>query len=373
MERLHLESVTKRFGPVTAVDAIDLDVRPGELFFLLGPSGCGKTTLLRMVAGFYAPDGGRVWFGERDVTDLPPHRRNCGMVFQNYALWPHMTVLDNVAFGLAVRKVPRAERRRRALDVLDIVQMKTYAHRKPTQLSGGQQQRVALARALAIQPDFLLLDEPLSNLDAKLRLAMRAEIRATQRATQVTSVYVTHDQDEALTMADRLAVVHDGRIVAQGSPRDLYGDPPNAFTAGFLGAANFLEGEVKQRDGASALVHTPAGPVRVARAPTKLFVGVPVVLGVRPAQLRLLAAEGDAPEANTFPVTVQSRTFEGDTEQVRVRLGRRPLVLSARPSELPAVEPGEAARLHLPPEAVRAFCRDEGPPLTEIPKQGALA
>ena len=354
---LRLQDITKRFGPVVAVDDVSLTVEPGELFFLLGPSGCGKTTLLRIVAGFYEADAGRVFFGDRDVTGLPPHRRRCGMVFQNYALWPHMTVLENVAFGLAVRGVGRAERRRRAMDVLGVVQMDAYARRKPTQLSGGQQQRVALARALAIEPDFLLLDEPLSNLDAKLRLQMRTEIRRTQQAHRVTSVYVTHDQDEALAMADRLAVIRDGRVEALGEPRDLYLDPPTAWVAGFLGATNLLDGEVRGRDGPAAQVAAPFGDLRVDRAPAGLEAGAAVTMSIRPESLQLLPAEGNAPAGNVFGVEVVSRTFQGETEQARVRLGPYEVVVSDRPTGLPPVAPGGRARLRVPPESVRVYPR----------------
>ena len=358
MVPLRVEHITKRFGAVVAVDDVSLTVEPGELFFLLGPSGCGKTTLLRVVAGFYEPDGGRVCFGDADVTDRPPYRRNCGMVFQNYALWPHMTVLENVAFGLSVRGIGRAERRRQALETLETVQMAEYARRRPTQLSGGQQQRVALARALAIRPDFLLLDEPLSNLDAKLRLQMRSEIRRAQRATGVTSVYVTHDQDEALSMADRLAVVRDGRIVALGDPRQLYLDPPSAWVAGFLGATNLLEGDVTGREADAALVRADFGAVRVRTAPAALQGGDRARLSIRPESVRLLSAEGEAPPENVFPVTVLARTFQGETEQVRVRLGGAEVTISDRPTDLPPVAPEGPARVHLPPESIRAFRRE---------------
>ncbi len=357
---LRLENLTKRFGPVTAVDDVSLSVEPGELFFLLGPSGCGKTTLLRLIAGFYRPDAGRVFFGERNVTNLAPHRRRCGMVFQNYALWPHMTVRDNVAFGLAVQGLGRTERRRRAMDLLDVVQMSDYAARRPTQLSGGQQQRVALARALAIQPDFLLLDEPLSNLDAKLRLQMRSEIRRMQRAARVTSIYVTHDQDEALALADRLAVVRDGRVVALGNPRDLYENPPGPWVASFLGATNLVEGEVRAREGESALVRTAFGLVAAARAPRALFPGVPVLASIRPEAAHLLAREGKAPAANVFEATVLARTFQGDTEQVRLRLGGLEILVSDRPTDLAPAGPGETVRVHFPPQAVRLFVRERG-------------
>ena len=370
---LRLEHITKRFGTVTAVDDVSLAVEPGELFFLLGPSGCGKTTLLRIVAGFYEPDAGRVFFGERDVTGLAPHRRRCGMVFQNYALWPHMTVLENVAFGLAVRGLSRADRRRRALEMLGVVQMAEYARRRPTQLSGGQQQRVALARALVIQPDFLLLDEPLSNLDAKLRLQMRAEIRRIQRASAVTSVYVTHDQDEALALADRLAVVRDGRVEAMGGPRDLYLDPPTVWVAGFLGATNLLEGTVRRREGAAAEVETPIGLLRATRAPEDLAPGTAVTVSVRPEAMRLMAPSGAAPAENMFAATVLGRTFQGETEQARVRIGSQEMVLSDRPTALPQVAPGEPARVHIPADAVRVFAREAAPAAFSRDPQGSAA
>jgi iron(III) transport system ATP-binding protein len=373
---LRLEHITKRFGTVTAVDDVSLAVEPGELFFLLGPSGCGKTTLLRIVAGFYEPDAGRVFFGERDVTGLAPHRRRCGMVFQNYALWPHMTVLENVAFGLAVRGIGRTERRRRAIEMLSVVQMAEYARRRPTQLSGGQQQRVALARALVIQPDFLLLDEPLSNLDAKLRLQMRAEIRRIQRASAVTSVYVTHDQDEALALADRLAVVRDGRVEAMGGPRDLYLDPPTVWVAGFLGATNLLEGTVRRREGAAAEVETPIGLLRATRAPEDLAPGTAVTVSVRPEAMRLMAPSGAAPAENMFAATVLVRTFQGETEQARVRIGSQEMVLSDRPTALPLVgqgRPGEPARVHIPADAVRVFAREAAPAAFSRDPQGSAA
>jgi len=355
---LRLDHITKRFGAVTAVDDVSLTVEPGELFFLLGPSGCGKTTLLRIVAGFYDPDAGRVFFGDADVTDRPPYRRNCGMVFQNYALWPHMTVQENVAWGLAIRGIGRRDRKSRAREMLAAVQMAEYAKRKPTQLSGGQQQRVALARALAIRPDFLLLDEPLSNLDAKLRHEMRAEIRRAQQATRITSVYVTHDQDEALAMADRLAVVRDGRIVALGRPRDLYLRPPTAWVAGFLGATNFIEGDMAGREDGTALVRTDVGNVRTTAAASDPKPGEPAVISVRPESVHLLPAEGEAPKENVFPVTILARTFQGETEQVRVRLGTHEMTISDRPTNLPPLAPNAPARVHFAPEAARAYRRE---------------
>ena len=217
-----IRDLRKVFGKTVAVDQINLDIKAGDLFFLLGPSGCGKTTLLRMIAGFTDPTGGSIRFGDRDVTHTPPNKRNTGMVFQGYALWPHMTVEQNVAFGLGVRKVPTAEKSRRVAEALRAVRMEQYALRKPNELSGGQQQRVALARALVIEPTVLLLDEPLSNLDAKLRLEMRSEIKRICKQAKITGIYVTHDQKEALSMADAVAVLNQGLVVQTGGPRDLY-------------------------------------------------------------------------------------------------------------------------------------------------------
>ncbi|MGH2671157.1 MAG: ABC transporter ATP-binding protein, partial [bacterium] len=242
--KIRLRGVVKRFGGVVAVDHATVDVGDGELFTLLGPSGCGKTTLLRLIAGFYRPpDEGEIHFGERRVEALPPYERNIGMVFQNYALWPHMTVFENVAYGLRLRKLPAAEIRKRVERVLDLVEIGQLAgvmDRKPGQLSGGQQQRVALARALVVEPRVLLMDEPLSNLDAKVRQRLRVEVRRLQRAVGITAIYVTHDQEEALAIADTVVLMNAGRIVQAGSPQEIYFQPDSAFAAEFLGVSNQL-------------------------------------------------------------------------------------------------------------------------------------
>ena len=259
MISITIDKLTKTFGNVRALDNVSLRIEPGELFFLLGPSGCGKTTLLRNIAGFYTPDAGRILFGDEDVTRLPPHKRNTGMVFQNYALWPHMTVAQNVAFGLEERKIPRLEIDRRVQEALESVKMETYACRKIAQLSGGQQQRAALARALVIRPRALLLDEPLSNLDAKLRIEMRSEIRRVCKEFELTAVYVTHDQKEALSVADRMAIFENGRAIQIGTPEDVYRRPSSKAVAGFIGETNFLLGKVSSfRDGI-AVVDTDLG------------------------------------------------------------------------------------------------------------------
>lgn len=254
-----IQKVSKRFGATVALDALDLTIQPGELFFLLGGSGCGKTTLLRCLAGFEKPDAGTIHFGENDVTRLAPHERNAGMVFQSYALWPHLTVAQNVAFGLEERKTPKPELEKRVAQALEAVQLGALGGRKPNQLSGGQQQRVALARALVVRPRCLLLDEPLSNLDARLRTEMRGEIRRACKEHQLTTVYVTHDQKEALAIADRMAVMENGRILQIGAPREVYSRPRTAAVARFLGETNLIAGRVVGGENGRLLVDTPAG------------------------------------------------------------------------------------------------------------------
>jgi len=281
--------LTKRFGDVTALKNLDLTIEPGELFFLLGPSGCGKTTLLRCMAGFCIPETGTIRFGDDDVTRDPPHKRNTGMMFQSYALWPHMTVEKNVAFGLEERRVPRDEISRRVGEALESVHMGAYAQRRPNQLSGGQQQRVALARALVIRPRCLLLDEPLSNLDANLRLEMRSEIRRICKEFKLTTVYVTHDQKEALSIADRMAVLDNGRILQVGSPREIYRRPIDCVVADFIGETNFINGTIVSVSGVKAVVETSLGRFIgvLTRIDHALPKGKNVTLSIRPESLHL--------------------------------------------------------------------------------------
>ncbi|CAG0961878.1 sulfate transport system ATP-binding protein [Phycisphaerales bacterium] len=331
---IDIQDLGKTFPPTAgvkaaaAVDGVTLTIEPGELFFLLGPSGCGKTTLLRMIAGFIEPTSGRILFREdgveRDVTHLAAEKRNTGMVFQSYALWPHMTVEQNVAFGLEVRRVESAERARRVAEALAAVRMEALAARRPTQLSGGQQQRVALARAMVIRPNVLLLDEPLSNLDAKLRLELRGEIRRICKQTGITTVYVTHDQKEALSMADRVAVMSAGRVVQIGPPRELYSAPRSRFVAEFLGETNILAGRVAAAGPGGTIVETPAGKV-TARPPTAGAPGVNanVLVSVRPEAVVLIRGGAG------LQGTVRDVTYLGDTAQFMVELADKSALLAA--------------------------------------------
>ncbi|MCW5777510.1 MAG: ABC transporter ATP-binding protein [Phycisphaeraceae bacterium] len=337
-----------RAGRTRAVDGVTLEVEPGELFFLLGPSGCGKTTLLRMIAGFIQPTNGTIAFGSttsppsslprpvtpplsyRDVTRLPPNKRNTGMVFQSYALWPHMTVEQNVAFGLGVRRVPSPESASRVREALDAVRMGEYAKRKPNQLSGGEQQRVALARALVVRPDVLLLDEPLSNLDARMRVGLRAEIRRICKQAGLTTVYVTHDQKEALSMADRVAIMDAGRVVQLGAPADLYRRPRSRFVAEFLGETNFLEAEVLGVEGGIARLRTPAGELAAfiaddgeRGANDRPAPASRVTLSIRPEAIRLLPSPQDSgprPQDSSLPARLLDTLYLGETAQHTLEL-----------------------------------------------------
>ena len=309
-------NLVKRFGQTTAVDSINLQIPAGSLFFLLGPSGCGKTTLLRMLAGFSEPTSGQISFGDQDVTDLPANKRNCGMVFQSYALWPHMTVRQNVAFGLTIRKVAEPEMSQRVDAALESVQMSKYAERKPNQLSGGQQQRVALARALVIKPTVLLLDEPLSNLDAKLRLEMRSSIRQICKAAKITAVYVTHDQKEALSMADAMAVLRDGKLIQTGQPRAMYERPANRFVADFLGETNFVPATVLGVEGDTMTLETAAGKIRSTKFPTPAPAnGKAVTLSVRPEAIAVLEAGAADASRNTISAKRTDVTYLGEVAQ----------------------------------------------------------
>ncbi|MFI4916342.1 MAG: ABC transporter ATP-binding protein [Phycisphaerales bacterium JB060] len=315
--RITIAGLCKTFGRgdrrVKAVDEVDLVIEPGEIFFLLGPSGCGKTTLLRMLAGFIEPTGGTIHFNNRNITNQNPNQRNAGMVFQSYALWPHMTAAENVAFGLKVRKLQKEKRLANAKAALEDVQLAHLADRKPGELSGGQQQRVALARALVIRPDVLLLDEPLSNLDARLRNDLREEIRRICKSSGITTVYVTHDQKEALSVADRIALMKDGKVVQAGSPMELYRCPTTTFAASFLGETNLVAGELSNAANAGAVVEvrTAIGPIFGTLA-TDAPKGARVTVSMRP--------EAFAPSTEGFICgEVEASTYLGDVAHHRVK------------------------------------------------------
>jgi len=319
MARLEIDHITKRYGDVHAVRDFTLDVADGEFVVLLGPSGCGKTTTLRVVAGFVEPTSGAVRLGQREITRLPPWKRNAGLVFQSYALFPHLTVAQNVAFGLEMRKVEASEMGPRIAEALRLVRLEHLGERLPRQLSGGQQQRVALARALVFHPDVLLLDEPLSNLDAKLRQEVRVEIRELQRRLGLTTVMVTHDQEEALTMADRLAVMNDGAVRQVGTQEDLYERPTDRFVAGFVGRCTFIEGKIETPGRFSsaggltlACDGAPAGPATLALRPERIFVAT-------------------APQAgmdNSLPGVVEFVSYLGATIDMHVRISPKERVVA---------------------------------------------
>jgi iron(III) transport system ATP-binding protein len=348
--RVELKNIVKRFGPLKAVDDVTLSIQEGDFFTLLGPSGCGKTTLLRMIAGFYRPDGGEIRFGDKRVNDVPPHRRETGMVFQNYALFPHLSVFDNIAYGLRARKLPRREIGARIAKIIGSVQLEGMEGRAPSQLSGGQQQRVALARALVISPQILLMDEPLSNLDAKLRVSMREEIRRIQKELGITTIYVTHDQEEAMAVSDRIAILNRGRLEQVGAPGEIYFRPVSRFAAEFMGSSNILEMAVAGYDDAASLITAEAGgqrlQVRGARP-----AGGRLLLSVRPEWIGL-AAEAQAGQANVLSGEVLSSTFLGSMVRYRVAgPGGSPVAIEVHnPDERGVRGNGETLFYRIPPD-----------------------
>ncbi len=345
MTPVRLERITRRFGEQSALDGVDLSIAAGELFFLLGPSGCGKSTLLRLIAGLDQPTEGRIFFGDRDVTALPTGNRNAVMCFQSYALWPHLSVRENVRFGLEVRGLSRGEQDQRVAEVLKLVQMESLGGRKPNQLSGGQQQRVALARALAVEPDCLLLDEPLSNLDAGLRLEMRGEIRRICKTAGFTTIYVTHDQKEALSVADRIAVMRAGRVAQVGTPAELYGRPCSGFVAEFIGQTNLFPGSVVSRDGESVSIDTPIGRL-LARANGTL--SEKVFVSIRPERVRITELIPGGNGVNRIAARTKETTFLGESSEHLFAVdGKTIKALSTPP------------RLNLPEQVSVEFDRDD--------------
>ena len=354
MTFLELSGVQKRFGDVAAVEDFNLSAVRGEFVSFLGPSGCGKTTTLRMIAGFELPTGGPIRINDVEVTHRPPNQRNVGMVFQSYALFPNMTVADNIGFGLKVRKRPKSQVEKRVEELLELIHLEGRGNRYPYQLSGGQQQRVALARALAIEPQVLLLDEPLSALDAKIRLILRKEIRAIQRQLGITTVYVTHDQEEALSLSDRVVVMSDGRIEQIGTPFEIYNFPATAFVASFVGTLNLVAAGVI--DASTGRLSLEGQEIRTAKAVTGAGADGRVTLAVRPEGISL----GDGPDgSNRLTGTMEDINFLGSIVRLRLRLGDGPAGESATTISLDTFnEPhlslppvGETVTVSFPPEA----------------------
>ncbi|MCW3998198.1 MAG: ABC transporter ATP-binding protein [Candidatus Bathyarchaeota archaeon] len=319
MVYVKLENLEKSFGSIVAVDNISLKIEESEFFTILGPSGCGKTTTLRMIAGFYKPDKGKIYFNKKLINRLAPEKRNIGMVFQNYALWPHMNVFKNVAFGLEMRKIPNEKIKSRVKTALDLVNLGGLGDRTPDQLSGGQQQRVALARALVIEPDVLLLDEPLSNLDAKLRVEMRTEIKKLQKNLGITTIYVTHDQKEALAVSDRLAVMGNGKIVQVGSPLEIYTKPANKFVASFIGLINLFHGKISKINKTNVWIKTNEGLDLVSSSLENVREGIEVILAVRPEHIEVHPQDFVSKKANIANGIVESIEYLGDLSRYNVK------------------------------------------------------
>ena len=374
MAKVRFENVQKFFGETPAVRELTLEIREGEFFSILGPSGCGKTTTLRMVAGFELPDAGRIFFDDENVTSRPPEKRHTGMVFQNYALFPHLTVFENVAFGLRARKHPPAEISPRVMAALDLVDMRELKNRPVPQLSGGQQQRVALARALAVQPKILLLDEPLSNLDAQLRRTTRTELKNLQRRLGITTIYVTHDQEEALALSDRILVMEKGAAQQVGTPEEIYHAPANLFVMSFIGASNALPGTITAADDGKIQVsgekwHVLLPSDREHKWPLKTSVHV----AFRPEHGRILPNSLTEPQsaapklkdaAGEFTAEVQSVEFGGSHWLVQCRIGQQSCFVRV-PAEgstnelIQAITSARQARLTVQPEHIRLFPANE--------------
>jgi ABC-type Fe3+/spermidine/putrescine transport system ATPase subunit len=359
MDRLRTESVhvrlrniTKRFGRVTAVDDLSLDVPEGKFTTLLGPSGCGKTTTLRMIAGIYSPDGGDILIAGQRVNDLPPQKRNTAMVFQEYALFPHMNVYENICYGLKRRREPREEIRDKVERMLEFLGLEQLARNAISQLSGGQQQRVALARALVLEPGVLLLDEPLSNLDAKIRIKIRTELKQIQQSLGKTTIYVTHDQEEALSISDYIALIDKGKLTQWGTPDELYYRPANAFAADFIGTANFVQAKVIEAGRDGVLVDLDFGRVLVRSGGGTFAKGDAVTLVIRPGSLRLYP--GRRRGRDDFQGAVAHASFLGETTRFWLRTGSFEWIADV-PSVSSSYEAGQSLWIRLDPEGVHAL------------------
>ena len=345
MSQVELKRVYKAYGTTVALHEVDLRIEEGEFLTLLGPSGCGKTTTLRLIAGFIEPTRGTILLGNKDVTRLPPHRREIGMVFQDYALFPHMTVRDNIGFGLKERGAGRSEIERRAAELLELIRLPHIALRYPSELSGGQAQRVSFARAIAHPPKVLLMDEPLGALDLKLRETMQLELRRLQQALKITTVFVTHDQGEAMSMSDRIAVMNQGRIEQIGTAEDIYREPCNRFVAGFVGQINLIEGKVSATDAGYASLVTKQSQLIHVQDPNHTPAGSLRAVAIRPEKMRLHNGTAPHDAVNTLEGRVVARSFAGNSVKLVVDVGEeRPLVIEDRPSALEAAV-GEKVRV----------------------------
>ncbi|WP_050527068.1 ABC transporter ATP-binding protein [Pseudorhodobacter aquimaris] len=351
-ESVRIQNLVKAFDnpdktakPVLAVDTVSLDIKPGELVTLLGPSGCGKTTLLRMVAGFEEPTAGEIYFGDRHMNNVPPNRRDATMVFQSYAIFPHLSIFENVAFGLRLKSLKTAALEKRVTDVLDMVGLSGMANRSPNQLSGGQQQRVALARAIVMEPRLLLFDEPLSNLDAKLRDQMRVEIRELQQRLGITSLYVTHDQIEAMSISDRIVIMRGGKVEQVGTPREIYAQPANRFVAEFIGRANFMSAKVVDQNTVSV-----AGTQLAVATPLEAAPGTDVTLLIRPEFITLSASEG------MLAGSVKRVMFLGNLTEYLVEVpGTEPWLIELSGADSGIFAVGETVNLSLPAAALHVL------------------
>ena len=345
---IHIENAVKKYGDLTIIPGITEHIRNGEFFTLLGPSGCGKTTLLRMIAGFNSIEGGDILFNEQRINDIPAHKRNIGMVFQSYAIFPHLTVRQNVEYGLKLRDVPKAEMKEKVDRILDVVQITDYQDRLPERLSGGQQQRVALARAIVIHPSVLLMDEPLSNLDAKLRIEMRSAIREVQKKVGITTVYVTHDQEEALAISDRIAVMQAGTVMQLGTPREIYTHPANTFVADFIGTSNFLTGK------AEAESFDVLGTLSFSGGLSSGYQG-PLKISVRPEDVGLVS-----PESSALRGTVRRVTYLGTNDEYEIALADDLSLISKiyRTRGGQAYDIGDTVGITLEPAALTLYTED---------------
>ena len=350
---IRLEQLTKTFPDALAVDAIDLHMPPGEFFTMVGPSGCGKTTTLRMIAGFERPSSGRILLDGVDVAQVPPHRRNVNTVFQSYALFPHLDVAENVAFGLKYQRATKEERRLKVAEVLEVVKLTGFERRKPSQLSGGQQQRVALARALVLAPRVLLLDEPLGALDARLRKGLQVELKTLQSELGITFVFVTHDQEEALTMSDRLAVMNGGRVEQAGSPREMYEEPQTEFVADFLGVSNLVEAEAVESNGAGCTLRVAQQTLRASLGATETR--GPVKAMIRPERIGV-EPHGTTGE-NRLPGMVEHAVFLGSSTELHVRVPGGAVLKATMPNDgsRDSHAQGTPVSLCLPADALRVL------------------